>query len=105
MSVRKTTIVSCLIGIAMSATGAGLVTLGGWGPCGPASVLAQIGGCLSMVHVTWLLALFPGLEPLTGRFIPEWVLVLVWPAVVWSVLAFGTLVFWNWVRKDEHQLP
>ncbi len=105
MSLLKSATVACLIGIAISAIGAGLMTLGGWGPCGPASAVAAVGGCLNMAHVDWLLALFPALEPLTGRLIPDWVLVLVWPAVVWSVLAFLALRFWKWVRKDELQLP
>lgn len=105
MSLLKAITLACMIGVGISGAGAGLMTLGGWGPCGPASGIAAIGGFLNMVHVDWLLALFPGLEPLTGRMIPDWVLVLVWPALVWSVLAFLVLAFWRWVRKDEPQLP
>ena len=96
--------VASLVGVGMSGVGAGLVALGGWGPCGPGSVVATVGGCLNMAHVAWLLALFPGLEPLAGRLHADWVLVLVWPAVVWSVLAFAALTLWTWVRKDD-QLP
>jgi hypothetical protein len=105
MSLRKILVVSCLIGFGLSALGGGLMALGGCGPCGPASAVASVGSCLNMSHVAWLLALFPGLEPLTGRLIPDWALVLVWPAIVWSVLAFLGLLFWKWVRTDEHQLP
>lgn len=105
MSLRKSVFVSSLTGIGISAAGAGLVTLGGWGSCGPASVVATVGGCLNMVHVAWLIALFPGLDAFAGRHHADWVLVLVWPAVVWSVVAFIALTLWKWLRKDEHQVP
>ena len=105
MNLRKTVIVSSATGIGISALGAGLVALGGWGPCGPGSVVATVGGCLNMAHVAWLLALFPGLEAVAGRHHADWVLVLVWPAIVWSLLAIAALALWKWLRKDEHQLP
>jgi hypothetical protein len=105
MSLRKIAIVFCLIGIGLSACGAGLVALGGWGPCGPASTVASVGGYLTIIHAVWAFALFPDLEPLAGRWVPDWVLVLVWPAIVWSVLAFFGLLLWRWLRRDEHQLP
>ena len=104
MSLLKSAVVACLIGTGISGIGVGLVALGGWGPCGPGSWLSELGDCLYMAHIGWLFALFPGLEPLTGRLVPQ-ALVMVWPAVVWSVLAFLGLMFWKWVRKDEHQLP
>jgi hypothetical protein len=105
MSLRKSIMIACLIGLGISGAGAGLVALGGWGPCGPGSIVATVGGCLNMAHVAWLLMLFPGLDALAGRHHADWVLVLVWPAVVWSALTFIALTFWKWLKKDEHQLP
>ncbi len=104
MTLVKSAIVACLIGAGISGIGVGLMALGGWGPCGPGSWLAATGGCLYMAHIDWLLALFPGLEPIAARPIPG-AFVMVWPALVWSVLAFLGLMFWKWVKKDEHQLP
>jgi hypothetical protein len=65
--------------------------------------VAAIGGWLTMVHVAWLFAVFPGLEPLAGRWVPDWALVLVWPAIVWSALAFSALAVWQRLRRDERQ--
>jgi len=95
-------LLACLIGVGISSVGAGLMTLGGWGPCGPASAVATLGACLNMIHVVWLLALFPRLDGLAGRLHADWVLVFVWPAIVWSVLSFISLkLIYKTADKDE----
>ena len=103
MKLRRVATISCLIGFGLSAAGAGLIALGGWGPCGPASTVAAIGGGLTVIHIVWLFALFPDLEPLAGRWAPDWVLLLGWPSVVWSLLAFSVLAAWRWFKKGGPQ--
>ena len=67
------------------------MAFGGYGPCGPGNAVAGIGCCLNMVHVAWLLALFPKLDGFFGRLNADYVRVLVWPALVWAVITFVVL--------------
>ena len=103
MSLRKIITTACFIGIGISVAGFALIALGGWGPCGPKNAFSALGGALSMAHVAWLMALFPGLDALSGRFHADLALVLVWPAVVWSALAFAVLVFLRRLNKRQGQ--
>ena len=99
LSLRKIIVLACVSGVGVSGVGTGLMALGGWGPCGPESALATVGACLNMVHVAWLLALFPRLDSLAGRWHADWVLVVVWPAIVWAILIFIILICWTRLHK------
>ena len=46
------------LGAAAIAFGFVLMGIGGWGPCGPASVLAEIGGILTGVLIVWQVGVF-----------------------------------------------
>ncbi len=86
---------SVLIGFAITGIGIGLMLIGGWGPCGPASWIAEIGGYLNLDHVTLWCVCFPGIEKVR----PEILLLLFVPAVDWSVLTFVVLSFVVWISR------
>ena len=79
-----------------------MVELGGWGPCGPASTVAAIGGWLSIEHAVWLSQLVPGLEGLVSRMHADLPFFVVWPGLIWSGVAFGVLTVWQRVRQHAH---
>lgn len=91
MALRKIAVVSLLTGIGVSAASAGLIALGGWGPCGPGSTTAAFGGFLIMMPVGCLTGLFPSIDAFAGRHHADWALLLVWPAMFWAALAYLTL--------------
>ena len=88
MKLRKRVLSSLVVGAAVTAIGIGLAALGGWGPCGPSSRLAVIGGVLCMDLVAWL-ELHTMWLPM--RLLPDLVILLIWPSLVWSVVAFAAL--------------
>jgi hypothetical protein len=53
----------CPVGGALiSGLGLGLCYAGGWGPCGPASTVAHVGGILCVYHLTPPCEWFPALN-------------------------------------------
>ena len=102
MTLRKRIVVAGIAGLGTSGIGIGLIALGGWGPCGPASTVAAIGGWLTMDHVDWLLRLVPGLDAAVGRMHADLPFLVLWPALLWSALAFGLLTAWQRIRRPDH---
>ena len=80
----------CPVGGALiSGIGFALCELGGWGPCGPASIPAHIGGFLSVYHLMALCTWFPALETwLIGAdsAVLNVSLLLGAPTVTWSLV-------------------
>ena len=104
MGLRKRVIIAAVTGIAISGFGIGLVALGGWGPCGPASTFAAIGGWLTIAHVEWLSRLIPGLERFLGKLHAELLFLILWPTLLWATVAFCILSLWKIFRTHEHQV-
>lgn len=102
MTLRKRIMVAGIAGLGTSGIGIGMVALGGWGPCGPASTVAAVGGWLTIEHVIWLSRLFPGLEAAVGRMHADLLFLVIWPALFWSGVAFGLLTVWQRLRQHEH---
>ena len=97
MNMRKRLAISGLIGLAISGLGFGLVQIGGYGSCGPASTLATVGSFLGYWHVVGLCILIPPLgEWLSTGIQPQWLcgavnftVILVVPTITWSLLISG----------------
>ena len=97
MNMRKRLAISGLIGLAISVLGFGLVQIGGYGSCGPASRLATVGSILGYWHVVGLCILIPpldewlstGIEPQWLRGAVNFTLILVVPTITWSLLILG----------------
>ena len=102
MNLRKRIVVAGIAGLATSGIGIGMVALGGWGPCGPASTVAAIGDWLTIEHSIRLSRLVPGLEATVGRTHADLPFLVIWPAVLWSGVAFGALTVWQRLRQHEH---
>lgn len=89
MSWKKNIFLSLLIGLLLTGIGIGLVALGGWGPCGPASPVAAIGGYLCIEHISLWAAIIPGFEEgLAVLHIPDLVSLVLIPSLDFTVLAF-----------------
>ena len=101
MSLRKRALIAVASGLGISGSGLGLMGLGGWGPCGPASWVAAIGGWLSMCSCIWLAGLVPGLEAFVGRMHADLVFLVLWPAFIWSLGVFVALSLWPKFRRHE----
>ncbi len=98
MTTKKKAFVSALSGIGVSGTGFLLVEIGGWGPCGPASTLAQVGGVLGLYHFICLCTWFPALEHLLASVDSaalNAVMIISVPAVTWFLVTFGLLSLWQ----------
>ena len=76
---RKRVLVSLVVGVAVTAIGIGLVAMGGWGPCGPGSRIAAVGGVLCMDLVAWL-ELHTLWLPM--RLLPDLAILLIWPTAL-----------------------
>ena len=98
MKLRKRVLLSLVVGVAVTATGIGLVALGGWGPCGPSSRIAAIGGVLCIDLVAWL-ELHAMWLPM--RLLPDLATLLIWPTLVWSAVIFAVLTLWGWLRGNR----
>jgi hypothetical protein len=101
MTLLKPMVVAGIAGLVTSGIGIGMVALGGWGPCGPASTLSTVGGWLTIEHALWLSRLVPGIESAVARMHADFPFLLIWPALLWSAVAFGALTFWQRVRQHE----
>ena len=90
--IRSRLLIAGGVGAVLSGLGLLLAELGGWGPCGPASSIAYIGGILNVFHVIFYAEVF-------GEFGTDYGLVNILlmffiAALDWAVLAFlVTLVF------------
>lgn len=112
MSTRKRLVVSGLTGLAISVLGLGFVSIGGYGPCGPASMLATIGSVLGYWHFVGLCILIPPLEKWlsTGIHIPwlsmciNFTGILLVPATTWSLLIFGILTLRHRINASRREL-
>lgn len=106
MTLRKKLMIACAIGLAISGSGIGLIALGGWGPCGPASTPAAIGGWLTVAQVDWLCQLVPGLDAFVGSVHADFPFLVLWPALIWSLVAFGLLTAWQrWISHQDQRGP
>jgi hypothetical protein len=89
-TVKKTMIIrmciSLLGGICITGIGLVLVGCGGWGPCGPASTIAYVGGVLSVLHVTFLCTWFPSLDAVFGMIHCDLAVAIVVPTIFWTLL-------------------
>ncbi len=74
--------IGVLVGVLVTAAGWGMLLLGGWGPCGPASPISYVGG---MICGIGFLDVLP-LPPFAALFLA---------AVFWSVVAGMALVPWK----------
>lgn len=94
MSLKKTIIMSALCGLSLSGLGLLLAVMGGYGPCGPASPMAEVGAYLSVFHAVALFTIFPFLEDCLIRLqsgpANAAALFLI-PAVDWTVIVFVLL--------------
>jgi len=97
--IRSRLLIAGGVGAVLSGLGLLLAELGGWGPCGPASSIAYIGGILNVFHVIFYAEVF-------GEFGTDYGLVNILlmffiAALDWAVLAFlVTLVFRRRSRKE-----
>jgi hypothetical protein len=88
MTWKRKIVVSLLIGPLLTGTGIGMVWLGGWGPCGPASGLSALGGYLSVEHLTFWARVIPGFEAkLAAWRIPDLLSLIVIPSLDFTLLA------------------
>ena len=98
MTVRKRAFFSAVTGLVLSGMGFLLVAIGGWGPCGPASTTAYIGGILGYGHCVYLCTWFPKLDSLFSGVdsvaFNVAVIILV-PAMDWLLVTFGLLTVWQ----------
>lgn len=88
MKLRTKIIASVMGGLVLSGMGVGLMALGGVGPCGPASLAGAIGWWANMGPCGWLLDLVPGMDAFIGRHNCDGVLLILWPALLWSLVLF-----------------
>jgi len=103
MNRKKRLLIAGMSGLVISGAGLCMVALGGWGPCGPASPVAALGGWLSLKHAIWLSKLVPGLEDIVGRLHGDLLFFLLWPALLWSVAAFVALSCWERFKHPAHE--
>ena len=112
MSTRKRLVISGCIGLAISGVGLGLVQVGGYGPCGPASTLATIGSLMGYWHVVGLCILIPPLDEwLSTGIQPQWlcgavncaVIVMV-PTITWSLLISGAWTLYGRIATRRGQV-
>jgi hypothetical protein len=112
MSPRKRLAISGCIGLTMSGLGLGLVQIGGYGPCGPASTLATVGSVLGYWHFVGLCILIPTLgEWFDTGLQPQWLCIaanfsaiLVVPAINWSLLIFAGWAFYCRISRQRGTL-
>lgn len=94
MTGKKIILFSLLGGCLLSLLGFSMIAIGGWGPCGPTSRLAQVGGYLNVEHViflsTWL-----GEIPTPYPFI-DLIIILLIPSLDWTI---GLMLILLLVRK------
>lgn len=102
MTLSKNIIVAGISGLSLSGIGLGLMALGGVGPCGPASMIASIGWWANMEPCIWLSNLVPGLEAMVGLR-ADFVLITLWPALLWSLMVFSVLAVWSRFRQKAHK--
>lgn len=98
MTIWKKTVISAITGVVVSGMGFLLVTLGGWGPCGPASTVAYIGGLLCFNPYISLCTWFPAIENLRVSFdsvVFNIAILILIPATCWSLLTFAILSLWQ----------
>jgi hypothetical protein len=62
MSAKSAILVALLGGAVITGTGFVLIAAGGWGPCGPAGLVTQIGGFLSVDHLLFYSKFFSSLS-------------------------------------------
>jgi len=98
MKLQTKIIAAAISGLAISGIGVGLMALGGVGPCGPASLTATIGWWANMEPCIWLSALVPGLEAFVGRIHCDLVFIILWPALLWSLIVFLVCEVWSRFR-------
>ena len=103
MNIRKRVFIACEVGLVISCIGMGLMSLGDWGPCGPGSLSAGIGFWMNLMPVFWLSKLIPGIEALTEQWHAGLVLIILWPAFLWSLVAFIALSVWSRFRRYAHK--
>ncbi len=80
----------------ISGAGLALVSIGGYGPCGPGDLTSTIGSVLGFWHFVGLTLLIPPFgEWLANGVKPEWLsialnytLIVLVPTVTWSLLIF-----------------
>lgn len=106
MTWKKKITISLLTGFSLAGLGIGLVSLGGWGPCGPGSMTAVVGGYLSIGHLIFWESILPGFEDsLRHLHFPDIVSVALVPAIDFSVLAFLSFVAASVFRKKAPLQP
>ena len=96
---------AAIVGICLAALGWVLISLGGWGPCGPASTTAEVGGWLCFYHAVLVCTWLPGLELwLVQVGVASFVLSLL-PAFDWTVIAFLALTLAAKLWKPKPAAP
>jgi hypothetical protein len=89
--------ISIGIGVIISGLGLFLIQIGGWGPCGPASTLAFIGGVLNMFHVIYYSTVFGELS--TERPIINLTILFIIPAFDWAILSYIIMTAINFIKR------
>jgi hypothetical protein len=81
------------------------VQVGGWGPCGPAGAVAEVGGYLCLYHWIWLCEAFPWLENVlrhAGSPVLNFFVIWAIPTVSWTILCFCVLMaVMKWKQRSQ----
>jgi len=90
----KKTLIPIRIGVLISGTGLLFMQIGGWGPCGPVSILATVGGILNYCHIVFYGRIFGELH--TNSSILNSMLLIIIPACNWTLIGYfiiGAIAF------------
>ena len=101
---KRAVVVALVAGVCLTAAGHLLAHLGGWGPCGPAGAVSEIGGALiAYPLLVAVFALLPGIESwlieLDSPFVNNAAIPIALPVLLWAVLVFLALLVGSRLRR------
>jgi hypothetical protein len=101
MKINRGDMYAVAISIVATGVGMGLVEYGGWGPCGPASLTAKIGGYLSLMPFMILCACIPEYERVLNNYPPivNFIVIASLNIITWLAVMRLILMLWHKFRK------
>jgi hypothetical protein len=103
MTWQRKIVLSTLIGPLLSIIGVALIAIGGWGPCGPHSTVAAIGGCFCVEHIRWWASVIPDFEATLAKLVPDAIALVLVPSIDFTAIAFLVLAVGSHFGKPKQK--
>ncbi len=100
LSLGKRMLASGVIGLAVSAFGFGLEMLGGMGHFTPNSSVSAV-GCVFNLHVLTVIYMVFSLDGVFPRWVPDWLVMIVIPAIFWALICLTILSCWRRLKNGR----